>query len=62
MKQSLILCPRCEKQGKRSILGEIGTDGSFIILRFGRSKTKIISKEFIVTCGDCEEPVYMRKT
>jgi len=56
----LIQCPICKEQGKKEILGEIGDDGTFIVLRFHRGMTKIIAQEFSVECGTCNEVIYLR--
>ena len=66
-KTRLLLCPCCEEQGRREILGELDEDGNLIVKRFtvgrtsDRSTTKIVSKTFEVVCGVCNETVFYRK-
>lgn len=57
--KQLVICPVCETQGKRSILGEINPQGVFTILRFHRGETRVLSREFVVQC-QCGAVVYQR--
>jgi hypothetical protein len=58
--KKFIICPICEAQGKNNILGEIDEDGGFIIERHHLGVTKIIGRDFIVVCGHCNNPVYIK--
>ncbi len=59
--KKLIICPTCEALGRKEVLGEMGSDGSFVVLRFHKGETKIVSKDFSVTCGSCGEVVFFRE-
>lgn len=59
--KNLVICPDCQANGTKSILGEIDDDGYFSILRFHRAYTRIKGKDFAVICGVCNEPTYIRK-
>ena len=59
-KRTLVACPVCESQGVKSILGEIGTAGDFIVQRFHNGYTIINSPLFSVKCGRCNERVYTK--
>lgn len=59
--KKLVQCPNCANNGIKSILGELGTSGNFLILRFHRGYTEITGKDYGVICGNCREPVYIRK-
>lgn len=58
-KGDLIYCPRCEKIGKKEILGAM-YNGRFTVLRFHRGETIIESEQFDVYCGVCGEQVFYR--
>lgn len=55
----LIYCPRCEKKGKKEVLGAM-YKGAFRVLRFHRGETVIQSEEFEIYCGQCGEKVFYR--
>lgn len=55
----LIYCPRCEKNGKKEVLGSM-YKGAFRVLRFHRGETIIQSEEFEIYCGVCGEKVFYR--
>jgi len=57
MNKNLVSCPNC----KREILGEIDESGDFLIMRFHKGLTKITGRDFAVTCGQCNEKVFIRK-
>ncbi len=59
--KKLIICPGCEAKGKKEVLGEINSEGDFVVLRFHQGETKVISKEFSVKCGRCGETVFYRE-
>jgi hypothetical protein len=63
--KSLLLCPVCEGQGRKEILGELDEDGNFVVIRYKgnaqNGSTKIVSKAFEVKCGVCNEIVFYRK-
>lgn len=57
--KKLVICPNCELQGKKEVLGEI--NGSvFDVLRFHQGTTRIVAKEFIIICGTCGTKVFCR--
>jgi hypothetical protein len=41
--KKLIICPSCEKSGKKEVLGEIKETGEITVLRFHKGETKIKS-------------------
>ena len=59
-KRKFLLCPKCEKEGRINVLGEITGGGDFEVLRFHSSKTVIRAREFEVICGYCGSVVYCR--
>ena len=63
--KNLLLCPVCEEQGRKEILGELDDEGNFVVMRFkgesNNGKTKIVSGCFEVMCGVCNEIVFYRK-
>lgn len=59
-KKNLLICPTCELNGFKSILGEIGTSGDFIIQRYKEYYTIINSPAFTVICGKCGEKIFTR--
>ena len=60
MKFNLVYCPNCEILGFQQPLGEVGTDGSFAILR--RTHTTVVLGEvFNIACGACGEIVYKKE-
>lgn len=58
--KKLLACPSCQEKGKREILGEFNEDGSFEVLRFRNTTTKIVSGEMVIKCGVCGETVFFR--
>lgn len=44
-----------------SILGEVDPNGVFIVMRFHKGETRVMSREFVVQC-QCGEVVYQRGT
>lgn len=61
MKKRLLICPICEQNGKKEVLGELDSQGNLVILRFKNSSTKIVSPHFLVQCGVCGEVAFYRK-
>jgi hypothetical protein len=59
-KKTLVVCPDCEIKGFKSILGEIGTDGDFLVQRFHQGFTIIESPQFNIVCGKCHGTAYIR--
>ena len=59
-KRNLISCPSCESNGKRSILGELGTAGEFIVQRFHQGETIIKAPIMAVICSYCLGTCYVR--
>lgn len=59
-KKTLVICGDCESKGDKSILGEIGTAGEFIIQRFHQGMTIIKSPMFAVVCGKCGGTPYIK--
>jgi len=60
MVKKLIICPKCEENGVKNILGELDDNGDFIILRFSHQKTKLRGSVFEVICDKCGEKVFYR--
>lgn len=60
MAKKFIICPNCEKIGLFKPLGEISSNGDFLIKR-RLDYTVITGSSFDVRCGNCNELVY-RKT
>ena len=60
--KKLIICPVCESNGCKSILGEIRDDGKMSVLRFHSGETLISGPSFSVTCGRCGTEVFIRRT
>ncbi len=65
IKTQLLICPSCEKQGKKNVLGELDAQGNLIVMRFKGDKnnysTVVVSDEMQVRCGVCNETVFYRK-
>lgn len=59
--KNLVQCPSCELNGRRNILGEIDSNGHFLVLRFHKGITRIIGNSFQVVCDLCNEPIFYRK-
>ena len=59
-KRNLISCPSCESRGIKSILGELGTAGEFIVQRFHQGKTIIKAPILAALCGNCGGTCYVR--
>jgi hypothetical protein len=59
MKQ-LLVCPTCQEKGIKQVLGSFNEDGSFEVLRFRNTTTKIVSGEMEIKCGVCGETVFFR--
>lgn len=59
-KHNLISCPTCESKGVKSILGELGTAGEFIVQRFHQGYTVIKAPVVAVVCGSCNGTAYYR--
>jgi len=60
MKTNLLVCPNCLDRGKKEVLGEFNDDGSFEVLRFRDTTTKIVSGELEIKCGVCGDTVFFR--
>jgi len=58
--KKLLICPTCLDKGKKEVLGGFNEDGSFEVLRFRNTSTKIVSGEMEIRCGVCGEPVFFR--
>lgn len=64
MKQKrLLMCPNClATKGKREVLGRLDDDGAFVVKRYQQhATTRIVSDEFEVQCGVCNEVCFFRK-
>ena len=59
-KKNLIVCPACESVGKKSILGEMGTAGEFIVQRFHQGETIIKAPILSIICGVCRGTAFYR--
>ena len=59
-KKTLIICPTCESQGVKSILGELGNDGDFLVQRFHQGFTIIKSPNLAIVCGKCLGTAYVK--
>ena len=59
--RNLVRCPSCENNGRMNVLGEIDSQGHFLILRFHNGITRVIGDSFTVVCDLCSEPIYIRK-
>jgi len=59
--KKLIICPSCEKSGKKEVLGEIKETGEITVLRFHKGETKIKSANMEIICGKCGEIVFYRR-
>ena len=67
--RALIKCPKCEREGITSILGELKPTGHLIIQRiyqyqsgkFHKKYTIIGGKDFFVVCDQCGETVYFKQ-
>lgn len=58
MLKQLLVCPSCEKLGKRMVLGEIIGRGTVSVMRFHQGYTFITGENFIINCGNCGETIY----
>jgi len=61
MKKNLIICPNCEYNGKRMILGEITPEGYLDVMRFHNGITRVIGTAFEVACGLCKDVIYIKE-
>ena len=59
-KKNLIICPVCETKGIKSILGETGTAGEFMVQRFHQGFTIIKSPNLAIVCGACGGTAYVK--
>jgi hypothetical protein len=59
-KRNLLVCPTCEEAGEKQVLGEIDTKGDLLVMRFHKGFTKVVSNEFMVTCGNCGNIIYRK--
>ena len=59
-KKNLIICHTCESKGIRSILGELGTAGDFLVQRFHQGFTVIKSPNIAIICGGCGGTAYVK--
>jgi hypothetical protein len=59
-KKTLVACPVCESMGKKSILGELGDHGEFIVQRFHQGETIIKAPILAVVCGLCHGTAYIK--
>ena len=57
----LLICPTCESNGFKEVLGELDENGNLEVLRFSDKKTKVISSRLAVQCGKCGEIAFFRK-
>lgn len=61
----LLVCPNCEVNGSREILGELDEQGNLIVMRFkgggDNRTTKVVSPQMLVQCGKCGEVVFYKK-
>lgn len=57
--KKLIICPKCQAQGRREILGEIDEQGNLSVLRFHKGTTTVLSPMYSVQCS-CGEIVYQK--
>lgn len=54
----LVMCPTCEVNGRKEVLGEVNEEGNFSIMRFHNGKTVIMSSSYSVICGGCGKIVF----
>lgn len=59
-KSNLIICGKCQREGKQSILGEVTVDGLVSVQRFHQGFTRISGSNFIIYCGECGEAAYKK--
>lgn len=59
--KKLLICPNCEANGRKEILAEMDGEGNLIILRFSDKRTKVVSPNMSVQCGNCGETVFYRR-
>ena len=59
--KNLLMCPSCEADGRRNILGELDNQGHLLVLRFHKGVTRIIGDSYTVVCDLCSEPIYIKK-
>ena len=60
--KQLVICSSCQEKGIISVLGEIDTEGYFVVMRFHKGYTKVKAEHFLVVCGACNTPNYKRGT
>lgn len=58
----LVKCSYCQEHGTVSVLGEVQKNDVFEVMRFHKGTTKIIAENFIIICGVCDHPQYVRGT
>ena len=51
MDNNLIVCPNCQKVGKKQVLGRVMDSGEFMVLRFHHGTTIISSQQYEIVCG-----------
>lgn len=59
-KKNLIVCGNCESHGQKSVLGEMGTSGEFIVQRFHQGETIIKAPILSIICGVCKNVAFYR--
>lgn len=62
MRVDVLCCPKCHnpQDNRQVVLGAI-TDDGFVIKRHSGAVTKIISNDYQVLCGICNEKVYFKQ-
>jgi hypothetical protein len=58
-KKTLVICPTCESQGVKSILGELN-NGDFMVQRFHQGFTIIKSPNLAIICSKCLGTAYVK--
>lgn len=58
--RNLLICANCFTQGTKSVLGELTSDGAFVVMRFHNGYSKIIAENYTVVCGACDS-INMRR-
>ena len=67
MRKLLLVCPQCESNGRRYILGEIAPTGHILVQRVHgkngeyRNYTIIGGNDFYLICDRCGEMIYFKK-